>query len=82
MSPFEAVMLVCFGISWPFSIAKAVRTKTVTGKSPIFMAIVFVGYVSGIFHKALFSFDWVFLLYIINALMVAADFALYFKYVP
>ena len=55
MSIFEIIMLVCFGVSWPVSIVKAVRTKTVAGKSPLFMAIVMVGYASGIVHKIIFS---------------------------
>ena len=46
MSFFEATMLICFGISWPVSIAKALRTKVVAGKSPLFMAIVCLDYLS------------------------------------
>jgi len=81
-SPFEAIMLLCFGVSWPISIAKALRTKVVAGKSPFFMAIVFVGYISGIVHKALHAFDPVTVLYGLNAIMVAIDFCLYFRYLP
>lgn len=44
----EAAMLVCFGSSWPFSIAKALRTKTVKGKSPVFLTLIILGYVFGI----------------------------------
>ena len=29
----EAGMLVCFGISWPFNIAKSLRSRTAKGKS-------------------------------------------------
>jgi hypothetical protein len=80
MSIFEAAMLVCFGLSWPISIAKSLRTKVVSGKSPLFMAIVCVGYVSGIIHKALYAFDWVILLYTVNLMMVLVDLALYRRY--
>jgi hypothetical protein len=80
MSLFEALMLVCFGFSWPVSIAKALRTKVVAGKSPVFMAIVCLGYVSGIVHKALYAFDWVIALYAINLVMVVFDLVLYFAY--
>ena len=82
MSIFEVVMLICFGISWPVSIAKALRTKVVTGKSPLFMAIVCLGYVSGIVHKAVYAFDWVIVLYVMNMLLVAVDLSLYFLYLP
>ncbi len=80
MSIFEGLMLVCFGLSWPVSIAKALRTKTVSGKSPLFMSIVITGYASGIIHKILYSRDWIILLYIINLVLVAIDMTLYFHY--
>ena len=82
MSVFEVGMLVCFGISWPISIAKAVRTKIVVGKSPIFMIIVTLGYLSGCIHKVLYSFDWVIVLYAINMVTVSIDLLLYFRYAP
>ena len=82
MSFFEAIMLICFGVSWPVSIAKALRTKIVLGKSPLFMGIVWLGYLSGIIHKVLHSFDWIILLYVFNMIMVVIDIALYYKYVP
>jgi hypothetical protein len=80
MSFFEVGMLVCFGISWPISIAKALRTRVVTGKSRVFMAIVMAGYVCGIVHKLLYSLDWVIVLYGVNLIMVAIDLTLYFKF--
>lgn len=82
MSIFEVIMLVCFGISWPISIAKSIRTKVVAGKSPIFMGIVCVGYLSGMIHKVLYSFDWVIILYLVNMIMIIIDIALYFRYLP
>lgn len=80
MSIFEISMLVCFGVSWPISIAKSIRTKVVAGKSPLFMWIVIAGYASGIIHKILYSSDWVILLYILNLLLVAVDLMLYWRY--
>jgi hypothetical protein len=82
MSLFEAGMLICFGVSWPVSIAKSIRTKIVVGKSPAFMAIVSLGYASGIIHKLLYSFDWVTILYALNFILVVTDLFLYFKYLP
>ena len=82
MSIFEAGMLLCFGISWPISIAKAIRTRTVVGKSPLFMTILCCGYASGIAHKWLYSRDPVIVLYALNLLFVATDLALYYKYLP
>ena len=80
MSIFEVIMLVCFGVSWPVSIAKTLRTREVRGKSPLFMIIICVGYVSGLAHKWLFSRDWVMWLYGVNLIMVAVDLMLYYHY--
>ena len=82
MSVFEIGMLACFGFSWPFSIAKSLRTKKVEGKSPAFMVIVMVGYLCGIVHKFLYSPDWVVWLYALDLVLVLADFILYMLYSP
>jgi hypothetical protein len=80
MSIFEIIMLICFGVSWPISITKALRTKIVSGKSPLFMIIVMVGYAGGIVHKALYSYNWVIALYALNLVMVGVDLMLYLRY--
>jgi hypothetical protein len=80
VSVFEAIMLLCFGVSWPVSIAKSVRTKIVAGKSPLFMALVCLGYISGLIHKSLHSRDLTMILYALNLAMVATDLTLYFIY--
>jgi len=82
MSIFEATMLICFGVSWPISIVKSVRTKVVSGKSPLFMGIVCFGYISGFIHKLLYSMDWIIALYTLNMVLVAIDLTLYFRYLP
>jgi len=46
------------------------------------MAVICVGYLSGILHKLLFSLDWVIALYALNLLMVATDLYLYYRYLP
>jgi len=80
MSIFEALMLVCFGASWPFAVVKTYRTKNVKGKSSLFLSLVILGYLFGIVHKILYSFDYVIFLYIFNCFMVLLDLILYFKY--
>lgn len=80
MSIFEALMLLCFGLSWPISIAKTLRTKRVEGKSPLFMAVILVGYLSGILHKLLYSRDWIIFLYLFNFTVISIDLRLYYKY--
>jgi hypothetical protein len=76
----EAVMFICFGFSWPVSVIKALRTKKVTGKSPIFMMLIIIGYMSGIIHKIIFSRDILIILYLFNLSMIIADLCLYLRY--
>ncbi|MEG1547666.1 MAG: hypothetical protein RR232_02820 [Clostridia bacterium] len=80
MSILEALMLVCFGIAWPVSIIKQIRSKSSKGKSPFFSYIVIVGYLCGIGHKLLYNYDFVLYLYALNAIMVAVDLVLLYRY--
>ena len=76
----EAGMLFCFGFAWPFNIYKSYKARTNTGKSLLFLLVIWMGYLLGIFHKALSpNPDFVFWLYIINIIMVSADIALYYR---
>ena len=70
---FEAVMLICFGFSWPFAIIKTVKVKNPTAKSYIFLALVIIGYAAGCLYKLTGKFDFVFYLYLLNGLLVATD---------
>lgn len=79
MSIFELGMLVCFGVSWPISVLKSYRMRTTKGKSLPFTLAIFIGYISGITHKLLYSRDIVLVIYVINLLMVGTDIALYFR---
>ncbi|WP_128425529.1 hypothetical protein [Gudongella oleilytica] len=79
MSIFEAIMLLCFGAAWPFSIIKSYKSRSVAGKSPYFLIVVIIGYISGIINKLLYSNDIIMYLYILNLLMVATDLAIYYR---
>jgi hypothetical protein len=80
MSPFEIIMLVCFGAAWPFSIAKSWRTREHAGKSLAFLCVIFVGYVSGTVNKFVgHHYDHVVYLYMLNGLMVAGDIAVHLR---
>ena len=72
-------MLICFGAAWPASISKSYRSRSNKGKSFFFIAIVWIGYVSGILHKIIFAYDKVIFLYILNLSMVSIDIALYMR---
>ena len=80
MSIFEALMLICFGASWPVAVLKTYKTKNVKGKSRLFLFLIILGYISGIVNKILNSMDIVFWLYILNLLLVGTDFTLCLLY--
>jgi hypothetical protein len=79
LSIFEMMMLLCFGAAWPLNIYKSLTTRQTAGKSVLFLFVVMVGYVAGIIHKVLYSFDVVAYLYMLNFAMVGCDAILYFR---
>lgn len=80
MSLFEIAMLICFGASWPFAVAKTYKAKSVKGKSIFFLALIFLGYVFGVIHKLFYHYDLVIYLYALNGLFVFSEIVLYFLY--
>lgn len=78
-SIYEAIMLICFGAAWPFSIVKSWRARTNKGKSVFFLFVILVGYAAGIMNKITLGQhrDPVLGLYLLNVLMVSIDAALY-----
>lgn len=83
---FEAIMLLCFGVSWPIAIFKTWRAKSVAGKSLGFLVLIFLGYLAGIASKFVRAggsgkpLEYVTPLYALNALFVAVEIALYLKF--
>lgn len=80
MSIFEIIMLLCFGAAWPISIYKSLKSRSVSGKSVIFLYVIMIGYVAGIVNKLVYNMDWVILLYGINLIMVFTDTMLYYRF--
>ena len=80
MSVFEALMLICFGASWPFAVMKTYKTKNVKGKSILFLSLIFIGYIFGIINKVIKGVDFVIYLYVLNGIFVLTDILLYFNY--
>jgi len=79
MGLFEFLMLCCFGFSWPFSIAKSLKSKTTKGKSLGFMVLIELGYVFGIIHKLFFNYNWVIWAYFALFALVGFDIFLYWR---
>ena len=81
----EIIMILCFGASWPFNVAKSYRARTAKGKSLLFLILIEVGYVAGIAAKltnpgymAAFGEKWyVLFFYVLNLCMVLTDLAMY-----
>ena len=42
-SIFEVIMLVCFGLGWPFSIYRTYKATNREAKSLVFLVLVFIG---------------------------------------
>ncbi len=71
---FEIGMLICFGLSWPFNIAKSLRARTAKGKSMLFQIIVIVGYLMGLAGKFVSgNVTYVAAVYVLDILMVSCD---------
>lgn len=84
----EALMILCFGLSWPISIRKSWVSRTAKGKSLFFEFFIWIGYVFGIVRKFmlwgaggdhgwLFYLGWFF--YILNIIEITIDMMLYFR---
>ena len=75
---FEMLMLILFGLSWPFNIAKSLRSRT--AKSIYFEMVIIVGYLCGIAGKIVgHNVTYVVAFYIIDIAMVSTDLALTFR---
>jgi len=80
ISPFEAAMLICFGISWPFAVYRTWKSKSCHAKSFVFMWLIFIGYMCGTVHKIFWSLDYVIILYVLNGIMAMTDLILSHRY--
>lgn len=81
----EAVMILCWGVSWPAALQKTWKTRSVEGVSAIFLWLVFIGYISGILFKLFAArtegfVNPVIILYIFNLLMVGTELILYYRF--
>ena len=76
----EAGMLFCFGFAWPFNIYKSYKARANAGKSLLFLIVIWMGYLLGIFYKAFSpNPDFVLWLYVINITMVSIDITLFYR---
>jgi len=79
MQIFESIMLLCFGMSWPISVYKSIRSRSTKGKSAVFIIVIILGYISGIAGKIVNNqLSYVLVLYCLNLAVVSVDLGLYF----
>lgn len=77
---FETIMIICFGLSWPLSIIRSVKSRSTKGKSLLFMCFIEMGYFAGIISKIMTStYNLAFFFYFPNVIMVGTDIILYFR---
>ena len=77
---FETIMLVCFGLSWPINVVKAYKAGTTKGTSLPFILLIITGYFAGITAKIVNGqFNYVFIVYIINLVIVMLNVVVYFR---
>ena len=76
----EAIMLICFGLSWPLNAYKNYRAGTAVGTSWQFIALITAGYFAGIAAKFVSgNLNWVLIVYFINVVCIAVNWAVYFR---
>ena len=79
MQIFEFIMLICFGLSWPISVYKSVKSKSTQGKSSVFIVAIIVGYISGIIGKIMNNqLSYVLIMYCFNLIIVSVDLVLFY----
>ena len=79
MQIFECIMLACFGLSWPKSVYKSIKSKSTQGKSIVFIIAIIIGYISGIIGKIVnHQLTYVLIIYCFNLIVVSVDFVLFF----
>lgn len=70
----ETMMLICFGLSWPFNITKSYRSRTAKGKSILFEVCIIIGYLCGVAGKFIGgNVTYVVAVYFLDILMVTTD---------
>lgn len=80
----SAIMLICFGASWPFNIIKLWKSRTTKSVSLPFYLLIWSGYLIGLIGricagKVLGAQNWAFWVYVLDLLMLTVALAVYFR---
>ena len=75
----EAIMLICFGFSWPLSVVKNIKAKSAKSMSLPFIMLILFGYIAGIVGKIINdNIGYVLIVYLFNIVSVSLNFIIYF----
>jgi len=81
----EALMVICFGISWPLNIVKAWKARTAKGTSLLFYFFIWIGYIFALIGKTVGiiylerPFTYPIIFYVLNVIMVTGGILIYFR---
>lgn len=76
----EALMLICFGLSWPINAYKAYTARTAKGSSWQFILLITLGYLAGIAAKIVSgNINWVLIVYFLNLFCILLCAAIYVR---
>ena len=75
----EAIMLVCFGLSWPMALVKNLKAKSAEGMSLPFLLLIITGYIAGTSAKIIAgNITYVLIVYIVNLVIVTMNLVVFF----
>ena len=75
----EAIMMICFGLSWPMALVKNLRAKSAKGMSLPFILLIISGYVAGMVAKIISNnITYVLIVYLLNLIIVTMNLMVYF----
>lgn len=75
----EAIMMICFGLSWPMALVKNIRAKSAKGMSLPFILLIISGYVAGTIAKIISdNITYVLIVYLLNLTIVTMNLMVYF----
>jgi len=75
----EAIMLICFGLSWPMALVKNIKAKSAEGMSLSFLLLIITGYVAGTAAKIIAgNITYVLIVYIVNLVIVTMNLMVFF----
>jgi len=76
----EAIMMVCFGLSWPMNVHRNWVSRSAKGMSLGFYIMICIGYLCGICARVTTNrVSYVLVVYVINLLMVGSNIPIFFR---